>query len=78
MGMGYSIRLCARNQAANPELLGVRLGALCIEKDISVSQVSKALKVTRATVYNWFCGATTPQTYLKDQVLSFIAAHSEA
>lgn len=78
MGTGYSIRLCARNQSANHDLLGVQLGALCIQRDIPVSHVAKALKVSRATVYNWFCGATTPQGFLRDHILTFMAAHSEA
>lgn len=78
MVMGYSIRLCARNEKADHDLLGVQLGALCIQRDIPVSQVAKTLKVSRATVYNWFCGATSPQGYLQDQILTFMAAHSEA
>jgi transcriptional regulator with XRE-family HTH domain len=78
MGIGYSVRLCARNENADHDLLGVQLGTLCIQRDIPVSQVAKELRVSRATVYNWFCGATSPQSYLQAQIRAFMAAHSEA
>ena len=39
-----------------PKTLGNQLGRWCIYHDFSVVRVSKALGVTRQTVYNWFLG----------------------
>lgn len=61
MGYGYSIRLVKQNREADPTSLGVRLGQVCIEKDIPVRVVAAALSVSRLTVYKWFAGAHPPQ-----------------
>ena len=39
-----------------PKTLGNQLGRWAIYLDFSVVRVSKALGVTRQTVYNWFVG----------------------
>ncbi len=60
MSYGYSARLIALNKEANSKLLGVKLGRVCIKRDIPVSLVASELGVSRQTVYNWFTGANTP------------------
>ena len=57
---GYSYKLVQAIRAANPELLGVKLGLACIDSNIPVSDVAKAFKVSRMTVYSWFTGAAKP------------------
>ena len=42
--------------AKTPKSLGTQLGRWAIYHDFSVLRVSKALGVTRQTVYNWFLG----------------------
>ena len=42
--------------AVTPKSLGNQLGRWAIYHDFSVVRVSKALGVTRQTVYNWFEG----------------------
>jgi transcriptional regulator with XRE-family HTH domain len=61
MGYGYSIRLIELNKGANSKLLGVRLGRVCIKKNVPVSEVASKLGVSRQTVYNWFTGSSNPQ-----------------
>ena len=39
-----------------PKTLGNQLGRWAIYHDFSVVRISKALGVTRQTVYNWFLG----------------------
>lgn len=60
MSYGYSQRLVDANKKADASSLGVALGRLCIELGVSVNDVAKKLGVSRATVYNWFWGITTP------------------
>lgn len=72
MAKGYSLRLHTMNAEADPTNLGVRLGRVCIERDISVIQVAEALGVTRQTVYNWFVGASSPHWRCTDRVEQFL------
>jgi hypothetical protein len=53
--MAYSQKMI--NEVADaPKSLGNQLGRWAIYHDFSVVRVSKALGVTRQTVYNWFLG----------------------
>jgi transcriptional regulator with XRE-family HTH domain len=61
MSSGYTLRLRDLNDKADKRKLGVRLGKLCIKHDVPVVVVAKRLGVSRATIYNWFCGVSTPQ-----------------
>lgn len=60
MTYGYSARIINEINEANPELLGVRLGRLCVTKNISVVDASRHFKVSTQTVYNWFRGLSSP------------------
>lgn len=57
---GYSYKLVQAIRAADPKLVGVRLGLSCIESNIPVSEIAAAFKVSRMTVYSWFTGAAKP------------------
>ncbi len=73
MSRGYSLRIRDLNAKADKRKLGVRLGRACIEHDVPVLVVAKRMGVTRATVYNWFCGASAPQYDLASRVAAYIA-----
>lgn len=60
MTYGYSQSLVEANKKANSQGLGVALGRLCIKKNVPVSKVANELGVSRATIYNWFWGRSTP------------------
>ena len=72
MSYGYTLRVRDLNAGADENSIGVRLGRVCIERDIPVVQVAQRLGVTRATVYNWFCGVTAPQDPVVPQVEALI------
>jgi DNA-binding transcriptional regulator YiaG len=77
MNYGYSTRLIESNKAANPKLLGVRLGRVCIKYRIPVAYVASTLGVSRQTVYNWFTGANTPQNAVVESVESLLTSLSQ-
>tara|TARA_R110000822_G_scaffold28406_7_gene84492 strand:- start:581 stop:820 length:240 start_codon:yes stop_codon:yes gene_type:complete len=72
MSYGYSARLIEFNKAADKNSLGVTLGALCILHNVPVTSVAKDLKVSRQTVYNWFCGVHPPKESLEAQIEAYI------
>ena len=73
MTYGYSQRLIERNRQASDRHLGVRLGRACIEHQVPVSVVAREFKVTRQTVYNWFCGASSPSPAIQVLVNTYLA-----
>lgn len=72
MSTGYSLRTRDLNDKADINNVGVRLGRLCIEHGIPVIEVATRLGVTRATVYNWFCGASAPQATTSTLIKTYI------
>lgn len=54
--IGYSQQLVKANKAANQKMEGVKLGRLCIARDINVQNVAKFFGVSRTAVYAWFKG----------------------
>jgi transcriptional regulator with XRE-family HTH domain len=74
MSYGYSVRLIEANRQADPKRLGVRLGRLCIKRNMSVAEVSGKLGVSRQTVYNWFCGSSDPQNTVTAAVEKLVAS----
>lgn len=78
MSRGYSLRLRDLNAKADKRKLGVRLGKLCIKHDVPVSVVAERMGVSRATVYNWFCGTSVPQANTMTLIESFMASLENA
>jgi transcriptional regulator with XRE-family HTH domain len=66
------------NAKADKRKLGVRLGRLCIKHDVPVVVVAKRMGVTRATVYNWFCGTSVPQASVGTLIEAYIASLENA
>ena len=58
---GYSHNLVKLIEGADPQLIGVQLGRMCIENDIPVGEIATSLNVSRMTVYHWFAGRFTPR-----------------
>jgi len=53
---GYSRRTAWLIKQADPKLLGVKLGVICVDRDIPVADVAEWMGVSRMTVYAWFRG----------------------
>lgn len=53
---GYSTLTARYINEASSVLLGVKLGKICVAKDIPVTDVAEYLNVSRQTVYSWFLG----------------------
>lgn len=76
MTYGYSVRVLKQNAAADDANAGVRLGRVCIEKGISVTEAAVSLGVSRQTIYNWFCGFTEPAPAAVGSIEEYIASLS--
>lgn len=74
MSSGYSLRVRNLNAKADKRKIGVRLGRACIAHDVPVMVVAKHMGVSRATIYNWFCGVSAPQATSVGLIESYIAS----
>jgi hypothetical protein len=77
MSYGYSQRLVFANQKADVNSLGVALGRLCIERNIPVNTIAEYLNVSRATIYNWFWGVSSPSKQHSELIVSFVHKHKK-
>lgn len=75
MSYGYSQRIVKSNSVANPTLIGVDLGRVCIRYEVPVTEVSEALGVSRQTVYNWFIGRCKPKEALHGAIEKLIGKY---
>ena len=71
---GYSYKLVQAIRAADPKLVGVRLGLTCIESNIPVSEIAEAFNVSRMTVYSWFTGASKPHAKKATLIEKFLSS----
>ena len=73
MSLGYSVRVYRLNEAADAASVGVRLGRVCLSKDIPATEVASRLRVSRQTVYNWFCGKNQPHPTAREAIQMYLA-----
>ena len=70
---GYSTLTAREIKEANQTLLGVKLGMLCLDRDIPVTDVAEFFGVSRVTVYSWFRGKTVVSGKYADKMQKLIA-----
>lgn len=57
---GYDSLFIRKVEEADQKPVVLRLAEVCIERNVPVTEVAEAFGVSRATVYNWMVGRTTP------------------
>jgi hypothetical protein len=70
---GYSTALVQQVAAADPSLPTIRLAKVCIDRGVSVWEVSRKLGVSRPIIYRWFSGKTIPRTKHLEQILILVS-----
>lgn len=58
MSKGYASSFINEVNASDKSKIGVQLGAVCVKRDIPVTDISQFFDVSRMTVYSWFRGKT--------------------
>lgn len=70
---GYSTLTARDIREANQSLLGVKLGMICLDRDIPVTDVAEFFGTSRVTVYSWFRGKTVVSGKHVDKMHKLIA-----
>lgn len=71
--IGYTQLVVRRNEDADPSKAGVRLGRLCISKNVPVQTVANYFGVSKVTIYAWFSGDKEPRQKHIDEISEFIS-----
>jgi len=74
---GYSYKIVKQIQGADPANPAVRLGQLCVAKDISVAEIAEALGVSRQAVYMWFIGLYRPREEHLQKINHLLTVYSQ-
>lgn len=72
--IGYSVSVQRRNAEADDASVGVRLGRVCIQRDIPVSEVASRFGVSRQSVYDWFDGTYVPAPALRLAIEEYLSS----
>lgn len=73
---GYSYDLIQRIKASDQTLPTVKLGLMCVEKNIAIDEVAEAMGTTRQTVYSWFTGKYKPRHIQLKKIEQLLAEYS--
>jgi len=73
MSTGYSLKIMQKNNEADADILGVRLGRVCISQDVPAKTVAIRLGVSKQTIYNWFVGSRKPHSRYRLMMEALIA-----
>ena len=77
MAKGYSSGFVNDVNASDKTKIGVKLALACIKRDIPVTDVAEFFKVSRVTVYAWFCGKTNVPEKHRDKMQKLVEKLSQ-
>jgi len=70
--IGYSLSIVQKNKDADGKRIGVKLGRVCIKKNISVRKVAEVAGVSTVAVYGWFTGEFDPKPETLKKLMKYI------
>jgi|TARA_R110002012_G_scaffold98864_2_gene236538 hypothetical protein len=70
--IGYSQLIAFKNGEADKNKIGVKLGRICIDKNVPVQIVANYFGVSRVAIYAWFCGEAEPRKKKLSEINDFI------
>lgn len=74
---GYHKKVYDQVTSSNSDSLGVRLGKLCVTKNIPVTDVASFFGVSRQAVYLWFKGKCRPHKSLHERIEKLVEKLSQ-
>jgi len=71
--IGYTLAIVLKNKQADGKMVGVKIGRICINKNISVKEIAEIAGVSNVNVYAWFAGEYAPQPNTAKKIFDYLA-----
>jgi transcriptional regulator with XRE-family HTH domain len=70
---GYSTLFIRKVGEADQGDLVIQFANACIDREIPIVEIAERMEVTRATIYNWFTGKSSPRAYQQEKIRKTLA-----
>jgi hypothetical protein len=70
---GYSTLFIRKVEEADQGDLVIQYANACVERNLPITEVARRMGVTRATIYNWFTGRSSPRVHQIEKIRKALA-----
>lgn len=70
---GYSTLFIRKVDEADQGDLVRQYAHACIDRNLPIMEVARRMEVTRATIYNWFTGKSSPRAHQQEKIRKTLA-----
>ena len=70
---GYSTLFLRKIEEGDQKALVIQFANACIDRELPIAEIAQGLGVTRATVYNWFTGKSSPRLHQQEKIRRTLA-----
>lgn len=70
---GYSTLFIRKVEEADQGDLVIQFASACIGRELPIAEVARRMEVTRATIYNWFTGKSSPRAHQQEKIRKTLA-----
>ena len=70
---GYSTLFIRKVEEADQGDLVIQFASACIDRELPIAEIARRMEVTRATVYNWFTGKSSPRAHQQEKIRKTLA-----
>ena len=70
---GYSTLFIRKVEEADQGTLVIQFANACIDRELPIAEIARRMEVTRATVYNWFTGKSSPRVHQQEKIRRTLA-----
>jgi len=70
---GYSTLFIRKVGEADQGDLVIQFANACIDRELPIAEIALRMEVTRATIYNWFTGKSSPRAHQQEKIRKTLA-----
>lgn len=70
---GYSTLFIRKVGEADQGDLVIQFANECIDRELPIAEIALRMEVTRATIYNWFTGKSSPRAHQQEKIRKTLA-----